>query len=257
MGIVNITPDSFYENSRSESEKNILTLVEKHLTEEADFIDIGGYSSRPGAEHISENEEEKRVLSALEIILKHFPDALISIDTFRADIADKAIINGAAIINDISAGDLDKKMFSVVKKHQTPYIIMHMKGTPKNMQKQANYSNVVNEVAHYFSKKISELNNLGINDIIIDPGFGFGKTIDHNFALLNSLQQFSLFNMPILAGLSRKSMIWKTLNISANEALNGTTSLNTIALMNGVNLLRVHDVKEAKEAIMLCQKLSV
>lgn len=256
MGIVNITPDSFYEKSRSKNEDDILRLVEKHLTEEADFIDIGGYSSRPGAKHISESEEEKRVLSALEIILNHFPSTLISVDTFRAGIADKAIKNGAAVINDISAGDLDRNMFSVVKKHQVPYIIMHMKGSPQNMQEKAVYQSVVHDVVHYFSEKIKTLNTLGVNDIILDPGFGFAKTTNHNFELLKSLQQLNLFNLPILAGLSRKSMIWKTLNTSANEALNGTTSLNTIALMNGANLLRVHDVKEAREVVRLYQKLS-
>lgn len=251
MGIVNITPDSFYEKSRNNSEIEILNSVEKHLTEGADFIDIGGYSSRPGAENISENEEERRVLNALEISLKKFPESLFSIDTFRANIADKTLKMGATMINDISAGDMDKNMFSIIKKHQVPYLIMHMRGTPQNMQKNTNYTNVTDDVFLYLSEKINQLKTLGVNDIIADPGFGFGKSTEQNFELLNNFEQFQALNTPILAGLSRKSMIWKTLDSNPEKALNGTTSLNTIALMKNAKLLRVHDVKEAVECIRL------
>lgn len=256
MGIVNITPDSFFEGSRKETEKDILSCVEKHLSEGATFIDLGAYSSRPNAKHISNKEEENRIIPALKNIVKHFPEAIISIDTFRSKIAEKCLNEGASIINDISAGNLDNEMFSVVKNFQAPYIIMHMKGTPKNMQDNPFYDNVSNEVILFLSKKINVLNKLGINDVIIDPGFGFGKTIEHNFELLKNLNQFSVLNTLILAGLSRKSMIWKTLKNSPNEALNGTTALHMTALMNGAKLLRVHDVKEATECIQLFNKMA-
>lgn len=251
MGIVNITPDSFFSGSRKQTDKAILALVEKHLRDGATFIDIGGYSSRPGASNISVEEEKKRVLNAIEITLKTFPDALISIDTFRSEIADKAINIGAALINDISAGDLDKDMFATVKKHQVPYIIMHMKGTPQTMQTNPTYENVSDEVFLYLSEKINQLKQLGVSDIIADPGFGFSKTTEQNFKLLKNLDQFHALNTPILAGLSRKSMIWKSLNTSPEEALNGTTALNTVALLKNVKLLRTHDVKEAVECIKL------
>jgi dihydropteroate synthase len=254
MGIVNVTPDSFYDGGKISSDLELLNLIETHLNDGADFIDVGGYSSKPGAEKISEHEESSRVLPAIEAILQRFPDTLISIDTFRSNVADQALKSGAALVNDISAFDLDANMPEVVKKHGAPYIIMHMQGTPQTMQNHPSYTNVTNEVIQYFSKKISFLKQHGINDIIIDPGFGFGKSLEHNFKLLNELEQFSIFNVPVLCGLSRKSMIWKTLNISPDDALNGTTILNSLALTKGCNLLRVHDVKEAKQCVELFTK---
>jgi dihydropteroate synthase len=255
MGIVNVTPDSFYDGGKISSDLELLNLAETHINDGADFIDVGGYSSKPGAENISEHEELSRVLPAIEAILHRFPNTLISIDTFRSNVADQALKSGAAIVNDISAFDLDANMPKVVKKHGAPYIIMHMQGTPQTMQNHPSYTNVTNEVIQYFSKKISFLKQHGINDIIIDPGFGFGKSLDHNFKLLNELEQFSIFNVPVLCGLSRKSMIWKTLNISPDDALNGTTVLNSLALTKGCNLLRVHDVKEAKQCVELFTKM--
>lgn len=255
MAIINVTPDSFYDGGKIKSDLELLKLAEKHLNEGADFLDIGGYSSRPGAENISVDEEKKRVLPAIEAVIKQFPNALISIDTFRSEIADEAIKIGACMINDISAFELDDKMPEIVKKHQAPYIIMHMKGNPQNMQKMANYDNILIEITHFLSKKVRFLQKIGINDIIIDPGFGFGKTIEHNFTLLKQLEHLKMFNLPILCGFSRKSMIWKTLNITPEEALNGTTVLNTIALRKGCNILRVHDVEGASETIKLTQLL--
>ncbi len=255
MGIINITPDSFYSGSRKNSENDILTTAEKMLSEGATFLDVGAYSSRPGAQDISAKEELERLIPALEIILKQYPDVILSIDTFRAKVAGEAIKTGAAIINDISAGKFDEDMLSVITKYQVPFIMMHMKGTPQTMKDLNQYENLLRDILSYFSERIKAAREAGINDIIIDPGFGFAKNIDQNFELLSKLKLFKNLNLPVLTGLSRKSMIWKKLNISAQEALNGTSVLNTVALMNGANILRVHDVKEAMECIKLTQEL--
>lgn len=256
MGILNVTPDSFFDGSRFTTDTEILTQTEKMLSEGATFIDIGGYSSRPGAENISIEEERARVLKAVELIVKEFPKTLISIDTFRAEVAREAVQEGANIINDISAGELDSKMFETVASLNVPYIAMHMRGTPQTMKELTSYSNLAGEIMNYFLKKIEWLKNLGVTDIIIDPGFGFAKTIDQNFELLSYLDHFRNLDRPILAGLSRKSMVWKTLGVTAADALNGTTALNMTALQKGASILRVHDVKEAVEVIKLFSKLS-
>lgn len=255
MGILNITPDSFFEGSRFTTESKILTQTEKMLSEGATFIDVGGYSSRPGADDISVDEECSRVLKAVSLIVKKFPSTHISIDTFRSEVARQAVQEGASIINDISAGELDPKMFETVASLNVPYIAMHMRGTPQTMKGLISYNNLVKEVMEYFIEKINRLKALGINDIIIDPGFGFAKTIDQNFELLAQFDYFKNLGRPILAGLSRKSMIWKTLNTTAAEALNGTSALNMAALQKGASILRVHDVKEAMEVIKLHSKL--
>jgi len=255
MGIINITPDSFYSESRSTSDKEILESAEKMLTDGATFLDLGAYSSRPGADDISLDEELKRMIPAIELVLKEFPDAVLSIDTFRSAVAEKSIKSGASIINDISAGKLDEKMLSTVAKYQAPYIMMHMKGTPQTMKDLNQYEDLVADILFYFSERIKAARDHGINDIIIDPGFGFAKNISQNFELLSKLDLFKNLELPILAGVSRKSMIWKKLGISANEALNGTTVLNTTALLKGANILRVHDVKEAIECIKLTNEL--
>jgi len=255
MGIINITPDSFYSGSRSTSEKEILLSAEKMLKEGATFLDLGAYSSRPGANDISLEEELSRMLPAIELILNEFPEAMLSIDTFRAEVAEKGIHAGAAMINDISAGKLDENMLPVIAKYQVPYIMMHMKGTPQTMKEFNQYEDLTADILFYFSERIKAAREIGINDIIIDPGFGFAKNIDQNFELLSKLEIFKNLDLPILAGISRKSMIWKKLNISADEALNGTTVLNTTALLKGANILRVHDVKEAVECIKLTQEL--
>ncbi len=255
MGILNITLDSFYDGGKYTSHTQIIDQVQQMINEGCDILDIGAYSSRPGAKDISEKEEINRLTPIIELIKKHFPDIILSIDTFRAVVAEYVIQNfNIEIINDISAGDMDSKMFEVIAKHQVPYIMMHMQGTPQNMQNNPKYENVVKEVIRYFAKKVDHLKLLGVNDLILDPGFGFGKTIDHNYQLLKHLNDFKIFELPILAGLSRKSMIYKYLNQSSNEALNGTSILNTLALLGGANILRVHDVKEAKETILLTQK---
>ncbi|WP_300441647.1 dihydropteroate synthase [Christiangramia sp.] len=255
MGIINITPDSFYSGSRSNTEKEILSIAEKMLTEGATFLDLGAYSSRPGATDISAEEELKRMLPAIEIIIREFPDILLSIDTFRAEVAEKSIEAGAAIINDISAGKLDNNMLAVIARFQVPYIMMHMKGTPQTMKEFNQYKDITSDVLFYFSERINAARELGINDLIIDPGFGFAKNIEQNFELLAKLELFQNLDLPLLVGVSRKSMIWKKLKISTEEALNGTTSLNTAALLKGANILRVHDVKEAKECIKLTHEL--
>ena len=247
MGILNITPDSFFEGSRTQSEKEILTQAEKMLTEGADILDLGAYSSRPGATDISVEEEKQRLIPAVKLIVKHFPEAVISVDTFRASIAKKAIESGAHIINDISGGNLDQEMFKTVGKLGVPYILMHMKGTPQTMKDLTDYVDLCSEIKLYFSEKIAQLKQAGVKDIVLDLGFGFAKNIKQNFELLKQLADFRTLGFPILAGLSRKSMIYKTLDIDANEALNGTTVLNTIALLGGASILRVHDVKEAVE----------
>lgn len=255
MGILNLTPDSFYDGGRYKDTTAVLTRVEKMCTEGATFIDIGAYSSRPGATHISEEEELKRLLPLLETILKNFPDALLSIDTFRSKVAAESLERGAALINDISAGSLDKNMLATVARYQVPYILMHLKGTPQSMNKKEVYDDILQEVRTYFAQKISEAVSQKINDIVIDPGFGFAKTTAHNYTLLHHLDMFQTFNVPILAGVSRKSMIYKTLATSPQNALNGTTTLHTQALLKGAHILRVHDVKEAIECITLVQAL--
>ena len=247
MGILNITPDSFYDGGQITGVDSALSLAESMLKEGATILDIGGQSTRPGAKSINSTEEWKRIGPSLISIKKHFPDAIISIDTFHSQVAKKAVEEGASIINDISAGDFDNEMFSFVLNSQTPYLIMHMQGSPENMQENPQYENVVSEVLNYFIKKVSHLKMMGLNDIIIDPGFGFGKTLENNYSLLKNLSLFQILDCPILAGISRKSMITKTLNITPADALNGTTALNTIALLNGASILRVHDVAEAIE----------
>ena len=256
MGILNITPDSFFKGSRYQTDKEILKTATQMLEDGADILDIGGYSSRPGAEDISVKEEGDRVLKAIKLVRKNFHDAIISVDTFRAEIASEAVIEfGANMINDISGGDGDNNMFSVVSKLNVPYIIMHMKGTPRTMQHQPAYDDIVADILKWFGERIFKLKSAGVKDIIIDPGFGFGKTIDHNFELLRRLSDFSIAGLPVLVGISRKSMIWKTLDISADDALNGTTALNAIALLHGADILRVHDVREAVQTVRLISKL--
>ena len=256
MGILNITPNSFFDGGSNSSEKEILAKVEKMLSEGATFIDIGAYSSKPSAEFVSEEEELNRIVPVVQLLVKHFPAILISIDTFRSEVARICIENGAAIINDISAGNLDAKMLEVIAHYNVPYIMMHMRGTPETMQSMTEYQDVVKEVLLYFSEKISEARSLGINDLIVDPGFGFAKTIAHNYEIMQKLELFQNLELPMLIGISRKSMIQKVLEISAKEALNGTTVLNTIALTKGAHILRVHDVKEAVECVKLYQKIN-
>lgn len=255
MGILNITPDSFFDGGKYSNSNAIVNQVEKMLSEGATFIDVGAYSSRPGAKHISEEEELNRILPVIKLLISEFPSILISVDTFRSDIANQCVHNGSCMVNDISAGEMDKNMFTAIAKLQVPYIIMHMQGTPQNMQKNPIYKDVVSDLLYYFSKKIAELHELGINDIITDMGFGFGKSISHNYQLLKNLEQFKNLEMPILAGLSRKGMLYKPLNITAESALNATTSANTVALLNGASILRVHDVKEAIEAVKIVELL--
>lgn len=255
MGILNLTPDSFFDGGKYKDETSILHQVEYMLNHGATFIDMGAYSSRPGAEHVPEDEELQRMIPVIDLILNKFPDILISVDTFRSKVAAESIEHGAALINDISAGNLDKTMFDTVANYQVPYIMMHMKGTPQSMQKQATYSDVIQDLRSYFSEKIRETTSKKINDIIIDPGFGFAKTTEQNYTLLNHLDLFQTFGLPILIGLSRKSMIYKVLGSSPQEALNGTTALHTIALLRGANIIRAHDVKEAMECVKLVEVL--
>ncbi|MDC6366766.1 MULTISPECIES: dihydropteroate synthase [Flavobacteriaceae] len=255
MGILNLTPDSFFDGGKYKDETSILSQVELMLSQGASFIDMGAYSSRPGAEHVPEDEELKRLLPVLELILKNFPETLVSVDTFRSNVASKSLERGAAMINDISAGNLDPDMFSAVAQYQVPYVMMHLKGTPQSMQKEAHYDDLMKDLLFYFSEKVNEANAKKINDVIIDPGFGFAKTTAQNYTLLNHLDFFQTFNTPLLIGLSRKSMIYKILNSSAKEALNGTTALHTIALLKGANILRVHDIKEAMECVKLVEEL--
>ena len=256
MGILNITTDSFYKGSRYNSDEDILKAADRMLSEGADILDVGGYSSRPGATDISKEEESIRVLKSIKLISSEFPDAIISIDTFRADIARVAILEcGAHIINDISGGEADTEMFPLVEKLKVPYILMHMKGAPGNMQNNPVYDDVVADILKWFGERIFRLQSAGVKDIIIDPGFGFGKTTEHNFEMLRRLSDFSVAGLPLLVGLSRKGMIWKTLEVTADEALNGTSVLNALALANGADILRVHDVKEAVQAVRLLQKI--
>lgn len=255
MGILNITPDSFYSNSRTNSIEEALKKTEQFLNEGATFIDIGGYSSRPGARDVETDEEIARLVPVIEALVKTFPEAIISVDTFRAKVAEETILAGAHIINDIAAGDMDTLMFETVARLQVPYIMMHMQGTPQTMQQNPVYENVLLEVIDYLSKKIAALKALKIHDLIIDPGFGFGKTIAHNYELLNQMQEFKIFQLPVLVGFSRKGMIHKVLKTTAAESLNGTSVLNTIALQKGAGILRVHDVKEAVECVELVAQL--
>jgi len=256
MGILNCTPDSFFDGGKYKSENDVLYQVEKMLDEGATFIDVGAYSSKPNAVFVSEKEEENRLLPIIDLILKNFPQTIISVDTFRSEIAKKAVENGAAIVNDISAGNLDENMMSVVAKLQVPYIMMHMKGTPQTMQSLAQYGNIVKEMMFYFSEKVSVARSLGINDIIVDPGFGFAKTLEQNFEIMQKLELFKMLDLPMLVGISRKSMIYKTLDTTSEHGLNGTTFLNAIALQKGAKILRVHDVKEAVECVKLHHKLN-
>lgn len=256
MGILNVTPDSFFDGGKYKNEVTILKQVEKMRTDGATFIDIGAYSSRPNAPDVSETEEKNRLLPIIELILMKFPETIMSVDTFRSEIAKEAIDIGAAMINDISAGNLDAKMMETVGKLGVPYMMMHMQGTPKTMQQHPSYENVTKELLYYFSAKIAEAKLHKIKDLIIDPGFGFGKTIAHNYTILKQLELFQMLNFPVLAGVSRKSMIYKVLETSAQEALNGTSVLHTIALQNGASILRVHDVKEAIECVKLVGMLS-
>ncbi|WP_452225835.1 dihydropteroate synthase [Lacinutrix cladophorae] len=256
MGILNLTPDSFYDGGKYKKESEILSQVNSMLNNEATFIDIGAYSSRPKAAHISEAEELKRLLPIIELLIKEFPEIIISIDTFRSEVAKQSIEAGASLINDISAGKLDKNMLQTISHLNVPYIMMHMKGTPQNMQEHTSYKNLWKEIIFYFSERIAETKKLGIKDVIVDPGFGFAKNVSQNFEVLKHLELLKTLDLPILAGVSRKSMIYKTLENTAQEALNGTTVLNTIALQKGANILRVHDVKEATETIKLTAQLN-
>lgn len=256
MGILNVTPDSFYDGGVYKNDSEILNQVENMLNEGATFIDVGAYSSRPNANHVSEDEELKRILPIVNSLLKSFPDILLSIDTFRSEVAKQCIEAGACMINDISAGKLDNNMLQTIANLQVPYIMMHMRGTPQTMQKQTSYDNLVKDILFYFSERIEAAKVLGIIDIIIDPGFGFAKTLEQNYELLNKLELFKMIEKPLLAGISRKSMIYKKLGTSANEALNGTSVLNTVALQKGASILRVHDVKEALECIKLVESLN-
>lgn len=256
MGILNITPDSFYSGSRYSTDEEILSAATRMLEDGADILDVGGYSSRPGAADISIQEEGARVLKAIKLISREFPEAIISVDTFRADIAREAVVEcGANMINDISGGDADSEMFFTIENLNVPYILMHMKGNPRSMQNKPVYEDIVADILKWFGERIFRLNSSGVKDIIIDPGFGFGKTIDHNFELLRRLGDFSIAGLPVVVGISRKSMIWKTLDISADESLNGTTALNAIALFNGADILRVHDVKEAVQTVQLILRI--
>ena len=253
MGILNVTPDSFFDGGKYTEEKEWLGQVSLMVTAGADMIDIGAYSTRPGAEDVSVEVESERLIKVIRSVRNAYPDLLISADTFRSKVAKDAVAAGANIINDISGGTLDSEMFTVIADLNVPYILMHIQGSPQNMQDNPKYTNVVEEVYAYFEKKLKQLNALGIKQVIIDPGFGFGKTLENNFDLLKNMDRFGTFGLPILAGVSRKSMINKLLNISSKDSLNGTSILNTIALQKGAKILRVHDVKEAKEAVAIVE----
>lgn len=255
MGILNVTPDSFFDGGKYTEEPAWLEHTGQMLKEGADIIDIGACSTRPGAKEISEKEEAERLLKVIVSVRKHFPEVLISVDTFRSVIAEEAIRCGANIINDISGGTLDNKMFETAARLDVPYILMHIQGTPQDMQLKPAYENVVKEVYQYLENRLKKLNDLGLKKVVLDPGFGFGKTVDHNFELLKNLDHFSGLGCPLLAGISRKSIINKLLNISSKDSLNGTTVLNTIALQKGAKIIRVHDVKEAKEIVTVLEKL--
>jgi dihydropteroate synthase len=257
MGILNITPDSFYAGCRVQTEEAIAARVAQILDEGASIIDIGAYSSRPDAVHITPKEEMNRLRTALEIIKRNHPDAVVSVDTFRADVAAMCVEEyGVSIINDIAAGEMDRRMFETVARLNVPYIMMHMQGTPQDMQKDPHYDDLIKEVFLYFAQKVQQLRDLGVKDLILDPGFGFGKTVEHNYELMAHLEEFAIFELPLLVGVSRKSMITKLLGISPQDALNGTAVLNTIALLKGADILRVHDVREAVEAVRIVDKIN-
>lgn len=255
MGIVNTTPDSFYEGSRVESTNQIIEQVNQFVKEGVDIIDVGGYSSRPGADEVSEEEEINRILPAIKLIRQTFKNLLISIDTFRPNVAKIALENGANIINDISGGQFDEQIFNIASTYSAPYIMMHMRGTPQNMQNNTHYEHLIKELVYFFSKQIQTAQNNGVKDIIIDPGLGFSKTLEQNYEIIKHLDLFKVLDKPILIGASRKSMLYKLLDISADESLNATTVINTIALLNGANILRVHDVKEAVELKKIHRKI--
>ncbi|WBX78482.1 dihydropteroate synthase [Tenacibaculum ovolyticum] len=257
MGILNITPDSFFDGGKYKNEEEILIQSKKMLDEGATFIDVGAYSSRPGAKHISEEDELNRILPVVELLVRNFPEIIISVDSFRSNVAEESIKAGAALINDISGGKMDEEMFSVIAKLQVPYIMMHMQGKPQDMQLNPIYKDVVTEVISFFAEQLFKLRQLKVNDVVVDVGFGFGKTITHNYELLQKLSLFKNLEIPILTGVSRKSMLYKLLDILPKEALNATTVANTIALLNGTSILRVHDVKEAVEAIKIVSKVTV
>ncbi len=251
MGILNLTPNSFFDGGKYTNEAEIIAQVGKMLSEGATFIDIGAYSSKPNAEFVSVEEEMARIVPVVELLVQQFPQILISIDTFRSEVAEACILKGAALINDIAAGQLDDTMLNTIAKHNVPYIMMHMRGNPQTMQSLTEYQDVVKEMILYFSERIAAARSLGINDLIIDPGFGFAKTVEQNYEVLQKMELFQQLDLPILAGISRKSMIYKVLNCNASESLNGTTVLNTVSLLKGANILRVHDVKEAVECVTL------
>ena len=255
MGVINLTPDSFYDGGKLTSEKEILLKANKMLQEGATFLDLGAYSSRPGAQFVSEKEEIHRLLPVIKILLNEFPETLLSIDTFRSNVANESIYAGASLINDISAGTLDDHMFKIIAQHQVPYVMMHMRGTPETMMQNTDYTDLTKEVIYYFSERIAKARSFGINDLIADPGFGFSKTLDQNYELFNDLELFSYLNVPLLIGISRKSMIQKKIKTTAADSLNGTTALHAIAIQKDVSILRVHDVKEAFETINLLQNL--
>ena len=255
MGVINLTPDSFYDGGKLTSEKEILLQANKMLQEGATFLDLGAYSSRPGAQFVSEKEEIHRLLPVIKILLNEFPETLLSIDTFRSNVANESIYAGASLINDISAGTLDDHMFKIIAQHQVPYVMMHMRGTPETMMQNTDYTDLTKEVIYYFSERIAKARSFGINDLIADPGFGFSKTLDQNYELFNDLELFRHLNVPLLIGISRKSMIQKKIKTTAADSLNGTTALHAIAIQKGVSILRVHDAKEAFETINLLQNL--
>ena len=256
MGILNVTPDSFYSDSRMQTEKDIADRAQQIIDEGASIIDIGAYSSRANAEHISAEEEMNRLRTGLEILNRNHPDAVISVDTFRAEVAEQCVKEyGVAMINDISAGEMDNRMFATVAELGVPYIMMHMQGTPQNMQNEPHYDNLMKEVFLYFATKVQQLRDLGVKDIILDPGFGFGKTLEHNYELMAHLDEVSVFELPLLVEVSRKSMIYKLLGVTPQDSLNGTTVLDTVALMKGAHILRVHDVREAVEAVRMTEKI--
>jgi dihydropteroate synthase len=257
MGILNVTPDSFYTASQLANETDILNQAQKMLTEGATFLDIGGYSSRPGAADVLIEEEINRVSKAIKIVIKEFPEANISIDSFRSEVVRVAVGEGAVLVNDISGGNLDSTMFETVAALQVPYVLMHMQGTPQTMASLTYYANVMKDMLDYFHKKIYMLHTLGVKDIIIDPGFGFAKTLEQNFEILNQLSHFHILEKPMMVGLSRKSMVWKTLNTTAEQSLNGTTALHTVALIKNAKILRVHDVREAIEAVKLVSSINI
>nr|WP_309757192.1 dihydropteroate synthase [Flavobacterium sp.] len=257
MGILNVTPNSFFDGGKYKNETEILSQVEKMQLDGATFVDVGAYSSKPNAEFVSEQEEISRIVPVVNLILKHFPETIISIDTFRSEVAKASIESGAAIINDISAGNLDEKMFEIIAKYNVPYIMMHMRGNPQTMQTLTKYEDIVKEMLFYFSEKVAMARSFGINDLIIDPGFGFAKTIAQNYEVFQKMELFNMLELTLLIGVSRKSMIYKTLDTSIENALNGTTVLNTLALTKGAKILRVHDVKEAMECVTLFNKINL